>query len=337
MRVRTVSAGVLLAALAACTYTTQRDELSPQEEPLEVSLLPDLQAVTTVPSLSFVLNRPAYVAAFEVIPGRGMQLLYPAGSADESNAGLNIVTEAPFFYADYLLPPFVAPAAQPHYIYIVASDTPLDLGTLKEPAGLLNKFGIERFASATPSYFMDQVTSQVIQPGTSDDAWSSDMMMDWSGTGGVDLQLATTQLRCKDGSLIIVPLSYGSALCPGDALRARPVLASYTAPSNAKPSKNPRKPSTNGTGQTLAVQRAAHRGATRGSDAPQVRGGFLGRQLAHSPDNRTTPTPRPQSTPQQQASEPRPEPSSAPTHAAPPPAAPAPLPAPAPAPQKIHP
>ena len=343
MRVGAVSAGVLLAALAACTHNTQRDNLSPRDEPLDVSLIPGLQAETTVPSLSFVLNRPAYVAAFEVIPGRGMQLLYPAGAADEeSNAGLNVVTEAPFFYADYLLPPFVAPAAQPHYIYIVASDAPLNLRTVREPAGLVHMFGIERFASATPSYLMAEVTSQVIEPGTSDDAWASDMVMDWSGAGGVDLTLATTQIRCRDGSLIIVPLSYGSVLCPGDALRAHPVLAAYRAPTNRKPSKHPSKPSTKASSQTLAAQRAAHHAPRWGSDAPQVTGGLLGWRLVHLPADRPTAAPKVQSANPQHPPDPRPA-TSAPAHGAPPAAAPAPArtsappPAAAPPAQKIHP
>ncbi|HEX6809662.1 MAG TPA: hypothetical protein VF118_16870 [Gemmatimonadaceae bacterium] len=343
MRARTMSAGVLVAVLVACTFNTPRDDVAPQHEPLEVTLLPELQAQTVVPSLSFVLNRPAYVAAFAVIPGRGMLLLYPAGSTDdESNAGLNVVTETPFFYADYLLPPFVTPVGQPHYLYIVASDEPLNLGTLSEPAGLRNMFGVERFASATPSYFLDHVTSYVIQPGTTDASWASDMVMDWSGAGGVDLTLATTQLRCDDGSLIIVPLSYGSVLCPGDALRTHPVVASYDAPQSSQQFKNTRKPPTSGSANVrmLAAQRAARQSPKWGNAAPQVSGGFLGWEMIHLPSDRPIAAATLRAPASQHASEPRPAATSASSHPGPAPLPSAPArtpPSSSPPPQRIHP
>jgi len=229
---RTIAGVSLAALLAACLHAAPRDHATPPP-PLDVSLLPALAANTNVPSLTFSLDRPAYVAAFEVIPGRGVRLLYPYVPEQAKNpGGMNLVTETPAFYDDYLGSVLAVPDAAPVYTYIIASDEPLALGTLTQPAGLRNYFGAERFASFRASSFIDAVTSAVIPADAPDDSWASDMVVDWSNAPFGELASATTRIACSDGRVLIVPAGYGSTMCPVDAVRSvrATVLAKASQP-----------------------------------------------------------------------------------------------------------
>lgn len=219
MRCTTVGAFVAVV-LAACMHPAPREAAAPPP-PLDVTLLPALAANTVVPSLTFALNRPAYVAAFEVIPGRGVRLLYPfAPESGPRPAGVSLVTETPAFYDDYLRSPLGAPYGGEMYIYLVASDAPLTLGTFTRPAGLRNYFGENRFASYRASTFIDAVTTAVVPADAPDGSWSSDIVVDWSNAPVSAFAHATTSITCANGRIIVVPAAYGSTLCPLDAVRA---------------------------------------------------------------------------------------------------------------------
>ena len=229
MRCTIVGIPVALA-LAGCLRAAPREAAAPPP-PLDITLLPALAAHTVVPSLTFALSRPAYVAAFEVIPGRGVRLLYPyAPESEPRPAGMSLVTETPEFYDDYLRSPFVAPYGGATYIYVVAADEPLTLGTFTGPAGLRDYFGEDRFASYRASTFIDAVTTAVIPADAPDGSWSSDMLVDWSNAPVGAFAVATTSITCGNGRIITVPAAYGSTLCPLDAVRTeRGSLAANTA------------------------------------------------------------------------------------------------------------
>ncbi|HEY7877653.1 MAG TPA: hypothetical protein VIC55_05490 [Gemmatimonadaceae bacterium] len=223
---RLASLAVAACALVACVHTAPQTAADEGAEPLHVVLLTEPPGAHIVPVLSFVLNRPAYVAAFEVVPGRGVRLLYPADSAQQpSNEGLNLVSETPSYYEDYLLPRWMPQAyGQPHFTYIVASDTPIELGALSEPNGLRQYFGIERFASFTPSRFMDEIAAATIASGLSDASWTTDVAWHWpNALAVVGRTLAIATFGCLDGSEMTVPATYGARHCPGDPLRTQMV------------------------------------------------------------------------------------------------------------------
>jgi len=254
MRRTTVGVSVAVV-LAACMHTAPREAAAPPP-PLDVTLLPALAAHTVVPSLTFTLNRPAYVAAFEIIPGRGVRLLYPyAPQADARPAGMSLVTETPEFYDDYLRSALTAPYGGATYTYIVASDEPLVLGTFTQPAGLLDYFGDDRFASYRASSSIDAVTTAVIPADAEDGSWSSDLVVDWSNAPAGALADATTSLTCANGRIIAVPAAYGSALCPLDAVRA--ARASVAATSSPRSSATIRSPGTIVTAERPAARSKA--------------------------------------------------------------------------------
>jgi hypothetical protein len=168
-----------------------------------------------------------------VIPGRGVRILYPYAPEQAQNpGGMNLVTETPAFYDDYLGSVLAVPNAAPTYTYIIASDQPLTLGALDQPAGLRSYFGAERFASYRASSFIDAVTSAVIPANAPDDSWASDMVVDWSNAPFGELASATTSIACSDGRVLIVPTGYGSTMCPVDAVRSvrATVLANAAEP-----------------------------------------------------------------------------------------------------------
>ncbi len=231
---RTILGVSISVLLAACMHAAPRDDAAPAPPapPLDVSLLPALAANTNVPSLTFALNRPAYVAAFEVIPGRGVRLLYPYAPEQAQNpGGMNLVTETPAFFDDYLGSVLAVPNAAPTYTYIIASDEPLTLGALTQPAGLRNYFGAATFASYRASSFIDAVTSAVIPAGAPNASWASDMVVDWSNAPFGEFADATTSIECSDGRVLIVPTGYGSTMCPVDAVRTtRATVLAKAAP-----------------------------------------------------------------------------------------------------------
>jgi hypothetical protein len=216
---RTLWAVPAVIVLAACMHTAPR-ETAPPPDPLTITLLPALAANTVVPSLTFELNRPAYVAAFEVIPGRGARLLYPyAPDVTPNPGGMNLVTETPAFYDNYLRSALGMPGTGATYTYVIASETPLRLGDFLKPSGLLSYFGDAQFASYRASTLLDGLTAAVVPAGAPDASWSADMVVDWSNAPLEQFALASTSIACDNGSVLTVPPGYGSAMCPADAVR----------------------------------------------------------------------------------------------------------------------
>ncbi|MGH7649370.1 MAG: hypothetical protein ACREND_14735 [Gemmatimonadaceae bacterium] len=263
---RTLLGVPAVVVLAACMHTAPR-ETAPPPDPLNITLLPALAANTVVPSLTFALNRPAYVAAFEVIPGRGARLLYPyAPDVTPNPGGMNLVTETPAFYDDYLRSALGMPGTGATYTYVVASEQPLRLGDFLKPSGLLTYFGDAQFASYRASTLIDGLTAAVIPADAPDDSWSADMVVDWSNAPlaqFAQFALAPMSIACDNGSVLTVPPGYGSAMCPVDAVRiarttvvakndapratsnarGRPVVRALAkAPSNAEEKQPRRRP-----------------------------------------------------------------------------------------------
>src|SRR5512132_3188344 len=102
MRRSSLSLAVAVAALsgAACAagrtpaVTTTVDRSTAEGGPLEARLYSAVDQ-----TVRFALNRPAYVAVFELVPGQGVSLVYPASFDDAASkptaAGFNVALLAP--------------------------------------------------------------------------------------------------------------------------------------------------------------------------------------------------------------------------------------------------
>jgi hypothetical protein len=166
-------------------------------------------------------SRPAHVAIFEIIPGRGVGLLYPAyrGERNYLYSGLNSIflTRTRSYYSYFQPAPLFARASRegPRYLYMIASDAPLRLGSyLGAPGALRRELGTTRFASHSPYALMDDLADLVLPYGAAGD-WTDDVYAVWPDrTYGGDYRAEQwIRVQCADGRVIQGPAYYVYGSC----------------------------------------------------------------------------------------------------------------------------
>lgn len=176
-------------------------------------------------------SRPAHVAIFEIVPGQGVGLLYPAyrGESNYLSAGLNtIFLSRSRSYYTYFQPS--AGFRGPRYLYMIASDAPLRLSTLTGPGAggaLRRSLGMARFASSNPYSLMEDLSDMILSFGAPGD-WTEDVYVIWPehtyGTG--DYRAADwVRVQCGDGRVIEGPTFYvygGCAHNPAPPVKGNP-------------------------------------------------------------------------------------------------------------------
>ncbi|MEW5931537.1 MAG: hypothetical protein AB1941_29060 [Gemmatimonadota bacterium] len=171
------------------------------------------------------VNRPAHVAIFEIIPGRGVGLLYPAyrGERNYLYGGLNSIflSQSRGYYSYFQPAPLFARASRegPRYLYMIASDAPLRLGSyLGAPGALRRELGLTRFASHSPYALADDLADLVLPYGVAGD-WTDDMFAVWPDrTYGGDYQAEQwIRVQCADGRIIQGPAYYVYGSCAEQA------------------------------------------------------------------------------------------------------------------------
>ncbi|MET0400012.1 MAG: hypothetical protein ABW277_24695 [Longimicrobiaceae bacterium] len=161
-------------------------------------------------------NRPAHVAIFEIYPGRGVGLLYPAyrGERNYLSGGLNSIflTQSRSYYSYFQPAPFFASASRggPRYLYMIASDAPLRLGSfLGAPGALRRSLGMSRYASGNPYGLMEDLAELVLPYGEAGD-WSDDVYVVYPerSYGGDYEAMQWIRVQCPDGRNIQGPAYY---------------------------------------------------------------------------------------------------------------------------------
>ena len=236
---RVTLSGLAAAAIAACAMPSQKLTASPQSAtPLDVVIYPPYYG-----QVSVGLNKPAYLALFEVVPGRGVSLLYP-----HSGSGYSQVRETwvPLTYAaqrwlyssNYWEDPgagqwsgfdarySLVPAAygyggrgfnaralsqSPRYFFVVASEDPIAIDQFQNDlASLRDYLGTAQYASLRPYDVMEKLAYALV-PYTSDDRWVTDVFVDWGYDWGYGYTPATSAalsayqpLLCADGTMRFV-------------------------------------------------------------------------------------------------------------------------------------
>lgn len=164
--------------LAACgpTYVVQsppgsapeRVPAPPRVEPLGVNIVrPDDGRVLVQTS------RPAYVAVFEIVPGRGVSLVYPRPyrPRDVMLTGLNWVdvywTMGPSYDRRFA-------SNEARYIYAIGSDTPLNISDAAYDRGYLERELGDAFWSASPNVTVRAI-ARVFVRAQPDEWWGEDM------------------------------------------------------------------------------------------------------------------------------------------------------------------
>ena len=247
---RTGLTALVAVAMAACAMPSQKLTASPDSAtPLDVVIYPPYYG-----QLSIGLNKPAYLALFEILPGRGVSLLYP-----RSGSGYSAVKETwvPLAYSaqrwlyssyDWSDPGAgqwsgfdarysMVPAAygyggrgynaralnqSPRYFFVVASDEPIAIDQFQNDlASLRDYLGTAQYASLRPYDVMEKLAYALV-PYTSDDRWVTDVFVDWGYDWGYGYSPATSAalsayqpVLCSDGSVAFALYYAGYGLVNG--------------------------------------------------------------------------------------------------------------------------
>jgi hypothetical protein len=242
MRTSFMTLALVSAAVTACATVPRVQNVEPATDPaLRVWIGFPIGSSQIHPIFT---NREAHVALFEIVPGRGVTMVYPLHQEDD------VASDA--HYADlmmqpgrmfYVSDPFGHASYQPRYYYAVASVAPLNLTRLRSSLGAMRRvLGQQMFASYRPYDVIDRLTNVVV-PMQADEDWATDLFVDWPAPPISQLAL-TRIVRCANGRVFTVPQSYPYFACPGDA---RPVvLASAPEPPKEGTVEAPKAPRNGG-------------------------------------------------------------------------------------------
>jgi|SRR5690348_4149749 len=187
----------------------------PRVEPLEVSIVrPDEGRVLVQTS------RPAYLAVFEIVPGRGVSLVYPRPMQprDLTITGLTWVNLSWTMRYDYRYA-----SSDTRYIYAVASDTPLRVeDTDYERYHLERRLG-STFYSSSPNATVRSISREFVR-AQPDEYWGEDMFTMALAPSRVIVTIRWARVYCPGGGYFEVREDAADHIwCPGrNTGRGRP-------------------------------------------------------------------------------------------------------------------
>lgn len=212
------------------------------------------------------LSDDAHVAIFEIVPGRGVGLLYPSYDSERGlfRAGhSNIHIGAPRYYdwyfANSATSPYGRVTSEPRFFFMVASRRPLqNIGRFqRSPGALRSLLGLSSYASLNTNTVMNDLVSAVV-PAQPDEDWATDMYAIWPNSrssGYYRNDRRYVEVRCANGRTVFTALELARYACQTPRDR-RPV-----------PPVSPGRPDG---GSTDVVQPGRKRPGTTNADAPSV-------------------------------------------------------------------
>ncbi len=222
---RKILALLLLVPLASCALNSTPARTAVHDAPLTAGIFP------LGGQISFNISRPAYVAIFEVVPGRGVGLMYPSVAIQDRQ--LTAGFHQPFFgLSDFrwgYLPalPVYNLVEGPRILYMVASERPLDLDRLIQyPTALRSELGLARFASHQPFSTIDDLDAMLLG-GLPPTQYATDYYVIWPerqyrSVAGLDRSVFVV---CRSGRSVTVPVRYAYLACLDGDLQSRPRIA----------------------------------------------------------------------------------------------------------------
>jgi hypothetical protein len=172
--------------------------------PLEARLYPSDRG-----ALRFALGESSYVAVFELAPGRGARLVYPADDAAPERALAPGWHTAPAPERDALA---AEPAARldvpgdTRYLYMIAARRPLGLAPgRRTPDAIARSVGLLAFRSADPGALAGALAQRAVAlPGAGD--WvDTPLIAVTPGESDPLARAADATVRCPDGLVYRVP------------------------------------------------------------------------------------------------------------------------------------
>ena len=223
--VNTVVASLALA-LVGCVPSTTVVRQPPAPKPLPTVIEP-LEVDVARPhngKIYIQTNRPAYVAIFDVVPERGVALVYPV-SARQRRFVVSGLREVPVWWepsrVTYHGAGVAARRSDPaRYVYVLASDRPLRLSD--EAFGndyLYTTLGARVYRATNPYATMRALARQFLPP-VAEEAWAED-------AHAISRSYATERYRvvrvyCRDGSMYEVSAEFADRLWCGTRSRGVP-------------------------------------------------------------------------------------------------------------------
>ena len=239
MRARLTTLVLATAALAGCANAPRVRAVAPEAPPaLRVWVSFPIGSSQVYPIFT---NREAYVALFEIVPGRGATMVYPSfqGHTIASSAHYANLTLQPgrmFYHTD----PFGHASYQPRYYYAVASVAPLNIYRLQTSLGATRRVLGRMYGSYRPYDVIDRLTEEVV-PMQADEDWATDLFVDWPMPPTP--RFAYYRLvSCANGRVIQVPAGYPYHGCPGDTEIAVATVAEPKPPVKETTIESPRGP-----------------------------------------------------------------------------------------------
>lgn len=193
--------------------------------------------------LGIRLNRPAYVAMFEILPGQGVGLYYPSYQPERAFFPTGFTTlpthGARRFDSYFTGMPSVYRRDEPRFYFLVASKRPLRSITRfqRSEGSLRSVLGVTAYTSINYRRVMDDLVQAVIPP-QSDDDWTTDVLAIWprADYGYYAENAGYTRVYCRDGRVEVLPIELARWGCMRDQ---RPVIVREPRVVNEPPPSSP--------------------------------------------------------------------------------------------------
>lgn len=169
--------------------------------------------------LAVRLNRPAHVAIFEIVPGRGVGLSYPRFGRESEYlpSGFSYVQSRGASRYDW----YQASASygrfrnEPRFYLLVASRRPLRTDRFRAGGALRSVLGLSSHSTLDYRTVMSDVVEAVV-PYQHDDDWTTDVLAVWPDRR-YDRYAADgqryTRVRCSDGSYVLTAWELARYAC----------------------------------------------------------------------------------------------------------------------------
>ncbi len=204
-----VAALVAFGACAAAGQTVVYGSNGP-DEPLDARLYAPAGG-----RLQFAVSRAAYVAIFEVAPGRGVSLTYPAGVGDTQRrfiSGSHSV-HAPGFLPGRSLYRSIEWGGyyEPSYLVLIASERPLRVHRmLRNGSALLTEIGFATFHSMANIHAVYRLAEQIV-PDPERTEWTYDTYVIWPEVRSP--VVTAFRIVCADGRTRVVTAGFVPRQC----------------------------------------------------------------------------------------------------------------------------
>lgn len=243
MRFPRLLIGLSVVGAAACgpTYVVQsppgsvpqRAPEPPRMPPMEVSIVRADEN-----RLLIQTSRQAYIAVFEIVPGRGVSLVYPA-SLRPRNVQQTGLTWVNVYWT--MRPDYRFTSSDTRYIYAVASDTPLRLDDDDYDSRHLQRALGSAYWSSNPNAAVRAIAREFVRTQP-DEWWGEDMTSMPLMSGRITMAIRLARVFCPDGSIFEVREDMVDRVwCPARRGGPRPGERPGAAPPDSVFSSNGRR------------------------------------------------------------------------------------------------